>query len=94
MFTVFSKQLLLFCCPIKHQNETEISNDASRMPLIISSTPLWNLQTLKPVTSPRYLYVKNSSLTALSLVWHVFVKQFSCHQLHQQHSTYNDFIRE
>ena len=32
-FTVCSKQPFLFCCPIKHQNEKGISNEASRMAL-------------------------------------------------------------
>lgn len=46
-FTVCSKQPSLFCCPIKHQNEKGISNEASRMALF-TLQPFMKYTPLKP----------------------------------------------
>jgi hypothetical protein len=52
IFAVFLKQPFLLCCPIKLQNETEVSNNTSRTIFLMSSTLPYNLypRNLRPVS--------------------------------------------
>jgi hypothetical protein len=51
---LFLKQQFLLCCPVKHQYGTEMSNDASRMPMFILPALSYNLYALISRPISRY----------------------------------------